>query len=72
MCVCVLWLLSLSLSLSLTSDLDVDEIKSEEEMVMLADAKKLRLDSSLEPIISPGGATPLHIAAAKEYTTVLK
>ena len=50
----------------------MDEIRNEEEMLMLADAKRLRMDQSLEPVISSGGALPIHIAAAKEYTTVLK
>ena len=39
---------------------------------MLEDAKKLRNDPTISPVMSNGGATPLHVAAAKNYITVLK
>ena len=52
--------------------IDVEEMKSVEEAAMLEDAQRLKNDSSLNPPISVGGATPLHIAAAKSYLRVLK
>ena len=52
--------------------IDVEEMKSVEEAAMLEDAQRLKNDSSLKPPISVGGATPLHIAAAKSYLRVLK
>lgn len=78
--------LSLSYSLSLLSykhvpplifcssllGIDIEDIKCEEERQMLDDAKKLRNSPDLEPIISANSATPIHVAAAKNYTTVLK
>jgi protein phosphatase 1 regulatory subunit 12A len=51
--------------------IDVDDVKCEEERIMLEDAKKLRNNPKLEAMVSPGGATPLHVAAAKNYTTVI-
>ena len=39
---------------------------------MLDDAKKMVNNPHMEPIVSSDGATPLHVAAAKNYTTVLK
>ena len=39
---------------------------------MLQDAKKLRSDPALSPVLSNNGATPLHVAAAKNYIAVLK
>ena len=39
---------------------------------MLEDAKKLRDNPNVIPVISPGNATPLHVAAAKNYISVLK
>ena len=39
---------------------------------MLADVRDFVVDQSLEPVVSTGGALPIHIASAKEYTTVLK
>ena len=39
---------------------------------MLQDAKKLRNDPNLCPVMSNNGATPLHVAAAKNYIAVLK
>jgi protein phosphatase 1 regulatory subunit 12A len=50
----------------------VDDVKCEEERIMLEDAKKLRNNPKLEAMVSPGGATPLHVAAAKNYTTVIQ
>ena len=39
---------------------------------MLQDAKKLRNDPTISLVISNNGASPLHVAAAKNYITVLK
>ena len=52
--------------------IDVEEVKGVEEAAMLEDAQRLKNDSSLKPPISVGGATLLHIAAAKNYLRVLK
>lgn len=52
--------------------IDLEGIRSEEEMVMLEDANELRNNPNSKPLISSGGATPIHVAAAKNYTTVLK
>lgn len=52
--------------------IDVDEVRCEEEKVMLDDAKKMLNNPHMEPVVSSGGATPIHVAAAKNYTTVLK
>ena len=50
----------------------MEEVKGVEEAAMLEDAQRLKNDSSLKPPISVGGATLLHIAAAKNYLRVLK
>ena len=52
--------------------IDVEEVKGVEEAAMLEDAQRLKNDSYLKPPISVGGATLLHIAAAKNYLRVLK
>ena len=39
---------------------------------MLDDAKTLLNNPKLRAPVSTGGATPLHVAAAKNYTTVIK
>ena len=52
--------------------IDVEEMKGVEEAAMLEDAQRLKNDSSLTLPISVGGATLLHIAAAKNYLRVLK
>ena len=52
--------------------IDVEKMKGVEEAAMLEDAQRLKNDPSLKPLISVGGATPLHIAAAKNYLRVLK
>ena len=52
--------------------IDIDDIKCEEERRMLEDANKLRNNPEIESVLCTGGATPLHVAAAKNYTTVLK
>lgn len=39
---------------------------------MLEDARKILNDPKIDPVVSSGGATPIHVAAAKNYTTVLK
>ena len=57
---------------SLFPGIDVEEMKGVEEAAMLEDAKRLKNDPSLKPLISVGGATLLHIAAAKNYLRVLK
>ncbi|CAI8045836.1 Protein phosphatase 1 regulatory subunit 12A [Geodia barretti] len=51
---------------------DVSDVKTEEERLMLADANRLQNDPSLSPVLSPGGATVLHVAAAKNYLEVLE
>ncbi len=43
-----------------------------EEQVMLEDAHRLKNDPSRQQVISPGGATLLHIAASKNYLSVMK
>ena len=66
---------SFSLPLSYPSPfpgIDVEEMKGVEEAAMLEDAKRLKNDPSLKPLINVGGATLLHIAAAKNYLQVLK
>ena len=52
--------------------IDLEDVKCEEERVMLEDAKAMRNNPNIKPLTSPGGATPLHVAAAKNYTTVLE
>ena len=47
-------------------------MKGAEEAAMLEDAQRLKNDPSLKPPVSVGGATLLHIAAAKNYLQVLK
>jgi ankyrin repeat protein len=51
---------------------DVSDVKTEEERLMLADANRLKNDPSLSSVLSPGGATILHVAAAKDYLEVLE
>ena len=63
---------SLPPSLPASPGIDVEEMKSIEEAAMLEDAQRLKNDPSLKSPISVGGATPLHIAAAKSYLRVLK
>lgn len=62
----------LHFSLCCWSGVDVSDVKSEEERLMLADANRLKNDPSLSPVLSPGGATVLHVAAAKNYLDVLE
>ena len=52
--------------------IDVNAVRGVEEQIMLEDANRLKNDHTLKPIISHGGATPLHIAAAKNYLQVMK
>ncbi len=52
--------------------IDLKAVKGVEEMMMLEDANRLKNDPNLKPVISHGGATPLHVAAAKNYTQVVK
>ena len=52
--------------------IDVDACKGVEEAMMLEDAKRLKNDHNLMPVMSHGGATPLHVAAAKNYLQVIK
>ncbi len=52
--------------------IDEEEMKSVEEKVMLEDANRLKNTPNIQPIISPGGATPLHIASSKDYLSVMK
>ena len=61
-----------SLPPSLVSGVDVSAVKMEEERLMLADANRLKNDPSLSSVLSPGGATILHVAAAKDYLEVLE
>lgn len=51
--------------------INVEEIRAEEERVMLQDAKRLHNDPTIIPVMSSSGATPLHVAAAKNYISVL-
>ena len=39
---------------------------------MLEDANKLKNDADCQPVISPGGATPLHVASSKNYLRVMR
>ena len=64
-------LLSPSLLASI-SGVDVTDAKMREESLMLADANRLKNDPSLTPAISPGGASVLHVAAAKNYLQVME
>ena len=50
----------------------MSDVKTEEERMMLADANRLMNDPSLSPVFSPGGASVLHVAAAKNYLDVLE
>ena len=52
--------------------IDPDAARNNEEARMLEDVNKLRNDPSLIPPVSHGGATFLHIAAAKNYVKLLK
>ncbi len=54
-----------------THNIDIDGAKNQEEVFMLEDANKLLNDSSLSPPTSPGGASLLHVAAAKGYLSVM-
>ena len=71
---CIVFCLSpLLLPLPLpTSGVNVTDVRNEEETMMLADAHRLKNDPSLSPAISPGGATMLHVAVAKNYLQVLE
>ena len=53
-------------------NIDMDAVRRAEEMLMLDDAKRLKNDPGLKPVISIGGATPLHVAASKNYLQVLR
>ena len=50
----------------------VADAKTREESLMLIDANRLRNDPSLSPAVSSGGATVIHVAAAKNYLHVLE
>lgn len=52
--------------------MNVTEAKTKEEMLMLTDANRLKNDPSLVPAVSPGGASVVHVAAAKNYLQVLE
>ena len=52
--------------------IDSDSARKWEETQMLEDVNKLKSDPLLTPPVSHGGATLLHIAAAKNYIKVLK
>lgn len=62
----------MAVSYNFVKGVDIDEIKCEEERIMLEDAKKLRNNPSTSSVMSPGNATPLHVAAAKNYISVMK
>ena len=70
-------IMKLNYIIPLPSGLDVNEARSREERLMLADANKLlnlkniseRTDLYCHP---KSGATPLHVAAAKGYSEVLR
>lgn len=55
-----------------SSHIDIDAAKNKEEIQMLEDTNRLKNDSSLTLPISPGGASLLHIAAAKGYIKVMQ
>ena len=63
-CQCPMWCVNLGVS--------VADAKTREESLMLIDANRLRNDPSLAPAVSPGGATVIHVAAAKNYLQVLE
>ena len=54
------------------SGVNVSDAKRREETMMLADANRLKNDPSLMAGVSPGGATLLHVAAAKNYLEVME
>ena len=52
--------------------IDVKAIRGIEESLMLEDANRFKNDPNLKPVTSHGGATPLHVAASKNYVQVVK
>lgn len=54
-----------------THQIDIDAAKNQEEALMLEDAITLKNDPSLTLPSSPGGASLLHVAAAKGYLKVM-
>lgn len=53
--------------------MDLDAAKKEEEELMLRDARRWLNNGKIENIRHPTtGATPLHVAAAKGYTEVIR
>ena len=52
--------------------IDMEAVRGVEEAMMLADANMLKNDHTLQPIVSHAGATPLHVAASKNYVQVIK
>jgi ankyrin repeat protein len=56
----------------LKQGVSVTDAKTKEESLMLADANRLKNDPSLTPAVSPGGASVLHVAAAKNYLEVIE
>ncbi len=54
-----------------TRRIDIEAAKNQEEALMLEDAIKLKNDPSLPHPTSSGGASLLHVAAAKGYLKVM-
>jgi ankyrin repeat protein len=52
--------------------IDVDAVRGVEAELMLEDANRLKNDPALTPAIGYNGATPLHVAASKDYLQVVK
>lgn len=51
---------------------DVAAVKGVEAEMMLEDANRLKNDPNIKPVVGNGGATPLHVAASKNYVQVVK
>lgn len=53
--------------------IDCEQARSEEERLMLSDARAWRSGTAGKDSMHPrSGATALHVAAAKGYSTVMK
>ena len=52
--------------------IDMKAVRGIEEAMMLEDANRLKNDPTLMPILGHAGATPLHVAAAKNYVDVMR
>ncbi len=52
--------------------IDMEAVRGVEETMMLEDANRLKNDPVLKPLLSHANATPLHVAAAKNYMQVMR